>query len=105
MLGQHQGTGEADIALVYRAVAGEKAAWDSLIEQCSPLIWAMLAKFPVLGLTSRENVYQDIWMKLLNGGLQAFAGTNWYAFLAYVRTITRNAALDALKNERRWLPT
>jgi len=102
MMVQHvRSTGEADIILVRRAAAGEKAAWDSLVEQCSPLLWATLAKFPQLGLTSRENVYQDVWVKLLNGGLRAFAGTNWYAFLAYVRTIARNAALDALEGERR----
>lgn len=94
-------TGAADITVVRRAAAGEKVAWDCLVDACSPLMWAMLAKFPQLAPTSRENVYQDVWVKLLNGGLRAFAGTNWYAFLGYVRTIVRNAALDALKGERR----
>jgi RNA polymerase sigma factor (sigma-70 family) len=50
--------------LVRRAAAGDKSAWDALVDQFSRLIWAMTRDFK-LAETDAADVVQTTWLRLL----------------------------------------
>jgi RNA polymerase sigma factor (sigma-70 family) len=55
----------ADVAtLVRRAAAGDKAAWERLIDQYSRLIWAMTRDFRLAEIDAAD-VVQTTWLRLL----------------------------------------
>jgi RNA polymerase sigma factor (sigma-70 family) len=57
--------GATDIAsLVRRAAAGDKSAWERLVDQYSRLIWAMTRDFK-LPQTDAADVVQATWLRLL----------------------------------------
>lgn len=55
----------SDVAsLVRRATAGDKAAWENLVDRYSRLIWAMTRDFG-LAETDAADVVQTTWLRLL----------------------------------------
>ena len=57
--------GEVDVAaLVRRAAAGDRRAWDGLIDQYGRLIWAMTRDFR-LPESDAADVFQATWLRLL----------------------------------------
>jgi RNA polymerase sigma factor (sigma-70 family) len=60
-----QDDGASDIAqLVRRAAAGDKVAWEGLVDQYSRLIWAMTRDFK-LPESDAADVVQATWLRLL----------------------------------------
>jgi RNA polymerase sigma factor (sigma-70 family) len=88
---------------IQRAAAGEKKAWESLVEQYSPLVWGTLGKFSNLGLAEKEDLFQDVFIALLNRGLQNFRGSTEHEFRWYLKTITENEAKSYLRRRGRHL--
>lgn len=86
-----------------RAAAGDKQAWDALVEHYAPLVWRILGKFDNLTGTEKEDLSHDVFVILLDKGLQAFRGTTVYEFRAYLEMIAVNEAKSYLRRHGRRL--
>ena len=52
------------VDLVTRARAGDKRAWDALVERYAPLLWSICRRYR-LGGTDADDVGQSVWLRLL----------------------------------------
>jgi RNA polymerase sigma factor (sigma-70 family) len=52
------------VALVLRARAGDKAAWDDIVDRYAPLVWAICRRFH-LSDADTDDVGQTIWVRLI----------------------------------------
>jgi RNA polymerase sigma factor (sigma-70 family) len=95
---------EAEIRdLIQRAAAGESEAWETLVNQYRRLVWGLLHKFDNLSRTEREDLIQDVFVILLDRGLQYFHGSTVHEFRSYLTTITVNEAKSYLRRHSRRL--
>ena len=95
---------EAEIRdLIQRAAAGESLAWETLVNQYRRLVWGLLHKFDNLSQTEREDLIQDVFVILLDRGLQHFHGSTVPEFRMYLKTITVNEAKSYLRRHSRRL--
>ena len=92
---------EEQFILIRQAAAGDKQAWDALVEQYSPLVWRILGKFDNLNRVEWEDLAHDVFVILLNNGLQSFRGTTVHEFRAYLKMITVNEAKSYLRRHGR----
>ncbi len=93
---------EAEIRdLIQRAAAGESQAWETLVNQYRRLVWSLLLKFDNLSRTEREDLFQDVFVILLDRGLQHFHGSSLPEFRMYLKTITENEAKSCLRRHGR----
>jgi len=88
-------------SLIRRAAAGEKTAWDALIEQYKRLVKGILGKFDNLTPAERDDIFQDVFVILLDGGLQRFRGSTEHEFRAYLARIIRNETYTWLRDRDR----
>jgi RNA polymerase sigma factor (sigma-70 family) len=97
------GTVAEDIqALIRRATAGEKQAWDTIVEQCGRLAWGVLGKYRnPLSRAEQEDLFQDVFVILLERGLKQFRGSTEHEFRAYLARIVRNEVLTWLRDRGR----
>ena len=89
--------------LIQGAAAGEKEAWDTLVEQYSSLVWRILGKFDNLSRAEKQDLSQDVFVILLDKGLQSFRGSTAHEFRGYLKTITANEAKSYLCRQGRRL--
>jgi len=87
--------------LIQRAAAGEKQAWDALVEQYRRLVGGILGKFESLSQEDKEDLSQEVWVSLLKGGLRAFrgptdGGSTEHVFRSFLATITKHEAISYL---------
>ena len=78
--------------LIQRALAGESQAWETLVDQYHRLVWGLLLKFDNLNRAEREDFFQDVFVILLDRGLQHFRGSTVPEFRMYLKTILVNEA-------------
>ena len=71
--------------LVARASAREAQAWETVVRQYGPLIWRLLQKFRNLEKEALDDLFQDVFTVLLNGGLKSFRGSSEHEFRAYLK--------------------
>jgi RNA polymerase sigma-70 factor (ECF subfamily) len=92
---------EVDALLVRRCRAGDAAAWPEIVERFSSYVYAITLGF---GLRSDqvEDVFQDVFTR-------AFARLDSlrddYALKPWIAQLTRHAAVDRIRADRRELPT
>jgi RNA polymerase sigma-70 factor (ECF subfamily) len=89
--------------LLARASAREAQAWEALVRHYGPLIWRLLQKFRNLEKEALDDLFQDVFTVLLNGGLKSFRGSSEHEFRAYLKTITENEARSCLRKHGRKL--
>ncbi len=87
--------------LVAKAIAREVKAWERLVETYGPLVWRVLRTFRSLEPEIQEDLFQDVFGVLLNGGLEAFRGSTEHEFRWYLKTITQNEAKNCLRRHGR----
>jgi RNA polymerase sigma factor (sigma-70 family) len=63
--GAGPGTGPPPAALVSRAAAGDRDAWDEIVERYSPLIWS-ICRGHGLGSADAADVAQAVWLHLVD---------------------------------------
>jgi len=90
-------------ARIEDALAGQAEAWDSLLDQFSPVVWGTLARFHTLSQADREDLFQEVAIILLKRGLQGFEGTTEHAFRWYLKVITENEAKGHFRRQGRRL--
>jgi DNA-directed RNA polymerase specialized sigma24 family protein len=61
--------------LVERAAVGEEDAWHTFVERYGRLIWGLLRKFQNLESAALQDIAQEVFASLLNGGLKRFRGS------------------------------
>ena len=87
--------------LLARAAAGDQPAWDALVDRFCRLVWSVLGSF-MLGAAAREDVYQTVWLRLVEH-LDRIKDPERLA--GWLATTTRNEALRVQRQQRRVLPT
>jgi len=87
--------------LVARAIAREPKAWECLVETYGPLVWRVLRTFRYLEPEMQEDLFQDVFAVLLNGGLENFRGSTEHEFRWYLKTIAQNEAKNCLRRHGR----
>lgn len=90
------------ISLVQGCIAGDKGSWDIFVRDFSRTAMNILnSKFHNLGVDRKEDIIQNVFIKLIQGGLKNFCGTSKYEFLAYFKTIVWNEASTYCSSEKR----
>lgn len=87
--------------LLQQAEQGDQAAWDALVDRYARLVWSVLASFR-LGGSAREDVYQTVWLRLVEHLGRIKQPDRLAGWLA---TTTRNEALRVQRLQRRMTPT
>ena len=54
----------AAVALCTRAAAGDKGAWDEIVERYAPMVWSICTGFRLNG-RDLEDVAQNVWLLLV----------------------------------------
>lgn len=81
---------------------GDPKAWEGFIKMYGPLAQNIVRKYCPVGFEDLENITQNVFIKLYEGGMVHFRGTTLYEFRAYYKTIVLNETKTYLKNENRW---
>jgi RNA polymerase sigma factor (sigma-70 family) len=63
--GAGPGTGPSPAALVSQAAAGDRIAWDEIVERYAPLIWS-ICRWRGLGSADTAEVAQAVWLHLVD---------------------------------------
>ncbi|MGH8574666.1 MAG: RNA polymerase sigma factor [Gammaproteobacteria bacterium] len=86
--------------LVKRAAAGEREAWDALIQRFNGLIWAIVRKHR-LRLADSQDVVQVVWLRLLEnlGSLRDPSRVG-----GWLATTTRHECLRLIRLGNRMIP-
>jgi RNA polymerase sigma-70 factor, ECF subfamily len=96
----------ADIAsLVAGALAREPEAWGTIVDGYGPVVWGTLRKFTSLSEQERRDLFQDVFVVLLDRGLSSFRGSSDHEFRWYLRAIAQNEARSLLRRHGRRFET
>lgn len=92
-----------DVILVIEGcVRGEERAWNTFVNEFGSMAENILKKFSDLIPHDRENIIQNVFIKLLEGGLNNFRGSTKYEFFKYFKTIVINEGISCLKSKGRY---
>ncbi|MCK2156259.1 sigma-70 family RNA polymerase sigma factor [Exiguobacterium sp. 17-1] len=89
---------QSDESLYHEMRSGDEQALEVLYEKYERLLFSFAHRFTNNDRLSEE-VIQEVWMKIWNGRVDF--NTDKGKFSSWVLTITRNAALDCLRREKR----
>lgn len=84
--------------------ARERVAWENLIERSGKVIWGILHKFNTLTGEDRQDVFQSVWLALLERGLGQFKGSTEHEWRYYLRTVVIHETISFLRRSRREIP-
>ncbi len=88
-------------SVVAGCLSGNETAWSAFFTEYASIAMNMLnRRLGDLSLDEKEDIIQNMFSKLLRGGLKNFRGSTRYEFLAYFRRIIMNEALSYLKSGR-----
>ncbi|ASI36361.1 MULTISPECIES: sigma-70 family RNA polymerase sigma factor [Exiguobacterium] len=89
---------QSDESLYHQMRGGDEQALETLYDKYERLLFSFAHRFTNNDRLSEE-VIQEVWMKIWNGRVDF--NTEKGKFSSWVLTITRNAALDCLRREKR----
>ena len=90
--------------VVRRCRGGESDAWRALLPTFQEIGRRALRSFR-LSRADLDDVLGDALTSLYAGGLSQFRGATIAELVAFLRTVTRNRALDFVKERNRWAPS
>ena len=89
-----------DVLLVIEGCLREEEwAWRIFVKEFGSMAENILRKFSDLAPHDRENIIQNVFIKLLKGGLSNFKGSTKYEFFKYFKTIAIHEGISYLKSE------
>jgi len=90
----------AVVELVHRAVGGDPAAWDQIVERYAPMVWRICRRYR-LSDADTDDVGASVWLKLVErlGSIREPA-----ALPGWLATTTRNECLYSLRAKKRHVP-
>ena len=87
-----------DVRLWEKCIAGNKEAWDTLVKKYSKLvyktIWDTLKQYPNPGGIDANDVYQDVFIKILE---KLHQWSRLAPLLAWIRAIAFSTTIDHLR--------
>lgn len=89
---------QSDESLYHQMRSGDEQALEVLYDKYERLLFSFAHRFTNNDRLSEE-VIQEVWMKIWNGRVDF--NTDKGKFSSWILTITRNAALDCLRREKR----
>lgn len=82
-------------------MSGDKSAWDTLVKKYSKLvyatIWRTLKEYPNPGFVDVKDVYQDVFIKILE---KLHQWERRASLAAWIRVIARRTTIDHLRRQR-----
>jgi RNA polymerase sigma factor (sigma-70 family) len=91
-----------NLEIIYQCRNGDQRAWKNFIEMFGPLAQRIAGRYFSLETEEIDNITQNVFAKLHDGGLEQFRGKTVYEFRAYFKTIVLNETRSYLKRENRW---
>lgn len=89
------------IQTITQCLQGDPNGWNSFADEYVPIARKILGKYQTLTGEDRDNIIQNVLMKLLEKGFSQFRGKTRYAFLAFYKMVVENEGKDYLKSESR----
>ena len=83
--------------LVMRVVQGDHDAFEDLVHGYKGIVYGTLRRFRNLPKEDVDDLFQDVFQRLLDNNYAALRAWEGRALAAYLKRITRNAAIDALR--------
>jgi RNA polymerase sigma factor (sigma-70 family) len=91
-----------DVLLVIEGcLREEERSWNIFVKEFGSMAENILRKFSDLAPQDRENIIQNVFIKLFKGGLSNFQGSTKYEFFKYFKTIVIHEGISYLKSERK----
>jgi len=81
------------LGVIQGCLRGEERSWDILFIEFSSMAENILCRFSDFGRDARDDVIQNVFIKLYRGGLSHFRGKTKYEFFNYFKTIVKNEAI------------
>jgi len=89
-----------DVLLVIEGcLRGEEQSWNIFVKEFGSMAENIIRKFSDLPPHDRENIIQNVFIKLFKGGLNNFQGSTKYEFFKYFKTIVIHEGISYLKSE------
>lgn len=89
-----------DVLLVIEGcLREEEQSWNIFVKEFGSMAENILRKFSDLAPHDRENIIQNVFIKLFKGGLRNFQGSTKYEFFKYFKTIVTHEGISYLKSE------
>ena len=90
--------------LVRRCRGGDPDAWRALLSPFQEIGRRALRSFR-LPVADSDDILSDVLTALYAGGLAQFRGGTIGEFIAFLKAVVRNRAIDFLKERNKWAPT
>ena len=91
-----------DVLLVIEGCLREEEwAWNIFVKEFGSMAENILRKFSDLAPQDRENIIQNVFIKLFKGGLINFKGSTKYEFFKYFKTIVIHEGISYLKSKEK----
>lgn len=87
--------------VIQRALAGNQDAWQALHTEYWSWVMRQLATFRNLAESEREEVAQEVFVRLYRWDLKRLRNTTRQGLLGLLRTTAKNEAIDYLKQRHR----
>ncbi len=81
------------IGVIQGRLRGEEKSWDICFIEFGSMAENILCKFSDFERDARDDVIQNVFIKLYRGGLSDFRGKTKYEFFSYFKTIVKNEAI------------
>lgn len=89
-----------DVLLVIEGcLREEERSWNIFVKEFGSMADNILRKFSDVTTHDRENIIQNVFIKLFKGGLSNFNGSTKYEFFKYFKTIVIHEGISYLKSE------
>lgn len=87
------------ISIIEGCLTGNANSWDALFKEFAPMAMNILnGRFSGTSVHEKEDIIQNVFVKLIKGGLNNFRGTSKYEFLSYFKRIVHNEALSLVSS-------
>lgn len=89
------------VSIIVRCLAGDEKAWKTFVKDFTSMGKNILQHSFELSAPAQEDIIQNVFVKLVGGGLKNFRGASQYEFLKYFKTIVMNEARSHISSEHR----
>jgi RNA polymerase sigma factor (sigma-70 family) len=89
------------LGIIERCVRGEERAWDIFVKEFGSMAQNILRhRFSSLGQDSREDIIQNVFIKLIKGGMSHFNGKSKFEFFKYFKTTVMNEGFTYVRRPK-----
>lgn len=89
------------ILLIEGCIRGEERAWYTFAKEFGSMAENILRRFSDLSFQDRKDIIQNVFIRLLKGGLSKFQGSTKYEFFKYFKIIVINEGISYVKSKGR----